>query len=282
MAVGGDAHGPLAQLTLEHREVATFGLAFGGDLLVGKHSTQTRAPVHRRLGDVGQTEIIEHIGLLGLAQVGPCDALMAGDGLLARFELGDQFADRSSGTLGTTRIGGVLVIPRVVDTRKNPLGPAHIARIDGRETAAIVEAQAHAMQLTGHVGDIRLGGHTRMLTGLDRILFRRQAEGVIAHRMQHVLALHTMVTAHHIGCEITQRMADVQTLAGRVREHVHREIRRTPLGITPLAVLQVAGDIRRPERTLVIPLLLPFGFDILRHCGVVTELRFSLTHKARN
>ena len=71
VAVRGDAHGPLAQFALEHREVAAFGLAFGGDLLVGEHGTQARAPVDRGLGDVGQTKVVEHVGLLGFAQVGP-------------------------------------------------------------------------------------------------------------------------------------------------------------------------------------------------------------------
>ena len=35
----------------------------------------------------------------------------------------------------------------------------------------------------------------RMLAGLDRVLLRRQAERVPAHRMQHIEALHPLVAA---------------------------------------------------------------------------------------
>ena len=54
VGVGGDPHHPLPQRALEHREVAAVAAAVGGDLLVGQHRAQPGAPVHRRLGDVGQ------------------------------------------------------------------------------------------------------------------------------------------------------------------------------------------------------------------------------------
>lgn len=111
VAVCGDAHGPLAQLALEHREVTAFGLAFGGDLLVGEHRAQARAPVHRGLGDVGQTEGVEHVSLLGFAQVSPLLARESRNLTLTGFELLHQRADRSCAALGTRRIGGILVVP---------------------------------------------------------------------------------------------------------------------------------------------------------------------------
>ena len=167
VAVCGDAHGPLAQLALEHREVAAFGLAFGGDLLVGEHRAQ----------------------------------------------------------------------------------------------------------LAAHVGDVLLGGDARMLTGLDRILLGRQAEGVIAHGVQHVLALHTVVAADHIGGKVAQRVTHMQALARRIREHVHREIRRAPFGVATLSVLQIAVDVSSPESAFVIPNLLPFSLNALSQIRIVTERR---------
>ena len=274
VAVLGDAHGPLTELTLEDREVATLGLAFGGDLLVGQHGAQTRAPVDRGLGDVRQTEVVQDILLLGGSEVGPLLAigLMARNVLFAGFELGHELGDRACGALGAGRVGGLLVVPGIVDAREDPLGPTHVAGVDGGERAAVVEAQAHAVQLAAHVGDVRLGGHARMLTGLDRVLFRGQAEGVIAHGVQDVLALHAVVAARHIGGQIAQRVAHMQTLAGGVREHVHGEVGGAAFGVTALAVLQIAVDVGGPEGALLVPNLLPLVFDVLRQCGVVAEV----------
>ncbi len=65
VGVVGDAHHPLAHVALEHREVAAVAAPVGGDLLVGHHRAQARAPVHRRLGDVGQAVQVEHGAPLG-------------------------------------------------------------------------------------------------------------------------------------------------------------------------------------------------------------------------
>lgn len=148
---------------------------------------------------------------------------------------------------------------RIIDSGEDPLGPTHVARIDGGEGTTVVEAQAHAVQLATHVGDVLLSSDARMLAGLDRILLGRQAEGVIAHGVQHVLALHTMVAADHIGGKVAQRVTHMQTLARRIREHVHREIRRASFGVASLAILQIAVDVGSPESAFVIPNLLPFS-----------------------
>jgi len=274
VAVLGDAHGPLAQLTLENREVASLGLAFGGDLLVGQHGAQTRAPVDRGLGDIGQAEVVQNVLLFGLVEVGPLLAvgLVTWNGLLAGFKLGNEFGDGACGALGTRGVGGVLVIPGIVDAREDPLGPAHITGVDGGEGTAVVEAQAHAVQLAAHVGDVRLCGHARVLAGLDGVLLGRQTESVIAHGVQDVLALHAVVTAHHIGGQIAQRMTYVQALAGRVWEHVHGKVGGAAFGVATFAVLQIAIDVGGPEGAFLIPDLLPFVLDILRQRGVVAEV----------
>src|SRR6476659_5532497 len=59
-----------------------------------------------------------------------------------------------------------------------------------------------------------------MLTRLDRILFRRQAECVPAHRMKDVVAAHAFVARHNICRGVTFGMPDVQPRAARIREHV--------------------------------------------------------------
>ena len=197
---------------------------------------------------------------------------MARNGLFAGFELGHELGDRACGALGAGRVGGVLVVPGIVDAREDPLGPAHVAGVDGGERTTVVEAQAHTVQLAAHVGDVRLSGHARVLAGLDCVLFGRQAEGVVTHGVQDVLALHAVVAAHHVGGQVAQRVADVQALAGRVGKHVHGEVGGAAFGVTALAVLQIAVDVGGPEGALLVPNLLPLVFDVLRQCGVVAEV----------
>ena len=77
------------------------------------------------------------------------------------------------------------------------------------------------MQLPTHVGNILFGSDARMLACLHGILLRRKAEGVITHGMQHIVALHAPITAHHVGCKVSKRMPHVQTFARGEGEHVH-------------------------------------------------------------
>ena len=61
-----------------------------------------------------------------------------------------------------------------------------------------------------------------------------QPERVVAHRVQHVVAGHALVTREHVGADVAERMPDVQPLATRVREHVqHVELRRSATASKP-------------------------------------------------
>ena len=62
IGVGGDAHHPLLHRTPEHGEVPALGPAVGGDLLVGQHRAQPRAPVHRHLLEVREAVHVDHRG----------------------------------------------------------------------------------------------------------------------------------------------------------------------------------------------------------------------------
>ncbi len=89
------------------------------------------------------------------------------------------------------------------------MGPTHVFRFDRGEGAAVVEAQPHAAQLSPHIRDVLFGRDARVLARLHGILFGGKPECVIAHGVQDVLALHAMVSAHHIGGQISQRMTDM-------------------------------------------------------------------------
>ena len=95
VGVGGDPHHPLAQVALEDREVAALGAAVVGDLLVGQHRAQARAPVDRRLGGVGQAVAVEDVRRARRrSSVGPAAAVVGGQRALARAVLLDELADR--------------------------------------------------------------------------------------------------------------------------------------------------------------------------------------------
>ena len=63
----------------------------------------------------------------------------------------------------------------------------------------------------------------RVLTVLDGVLLGRQAERVVAHRVQHVVAAHPHEAGEDVGADVAERVADVQARPRRVREHVEHE-----------------------------------------------------------
>ena len=92
------------------------------------------------------------------------------------------------------------------------------------------------MQLASVVGDVRLGGDPRVLAGLHGVLLGGQAERVEAHRVQHVVAGHAHVARVDVGADEAERMADMQPVAGRVREHVeHEQLRPAGHLVEPVA-----------------------------------------------
>ena len=133
--------------------------------------------------------------------------------------------------------------------------------------------QAHAGSWRRMLAMFCSGGDARMLAGLHGVLLGRQAEGVVAHGVQHVLALHAVVAADHVGGEVAQRVADVQALAGRVREHVHREV-----GRAAFCVMRVLPSFRSPltlaAQKVPSSSRIFCHFDALRQLRVVAERRF--------
>ena len=69
--VRGDPHGPLAQLTLEHREIAPFRTSVRCYFLIGQHGPEPRTPVDRGFRNIRKPEIVKDIGPLGTGKVLP-------------------------------------------------------------------------------------------------------------------------------------------------------------------------------------------------------------------
>src|SRR5690606_4274072 len=81
-------------------------------------------------------------------------------------------------------------------------------------------------------------------------VFRRQAEGIPAHGLQHILALHALIAADHVTDGVVAHMPHVQAPAG-VGEHAQA------VELFPLRVLSYL------EGLLIFPVLLGFRFDTL-------------------
>ena len=266
--VGGDPQHPLPQRPPVHRVVADVAAAVGGDLLVGQHRAQARAPVDQLLGNVGQAVAVDDLAPLQLGQLGPRPAVWVG--LADRFpgsrlEFGGQLGDRPGAP-------GVVVEPAVEDLQEDPLRPPVVADVGGRELTAVIVTQPEPPQLALHVGDVVLGGNRRMLSGVERVLLGRQPERVIAERVQHVAARHAQEAREHVGPDVAERMADMQSRAAGVGEHVHDEELRLG-GDLVEAVRQRARRVRRVECSLGPPVLLPVPLDFAGEPRVVAERR---------
>ena len=81
---------------------------------------------------------------------------------------------------------------------EQPLFPAVVVRFAGGDFARPVDGQTQRFELGLHVGDVLVGPLGRRHLVLHRGVFRRHAEGVPAHRLQHVLALHALVARDHV------------------------------------------------------------------------------------
>ena len=120
--------------------------------------------------------------------------------------------------------------------------------------------------------DVRLGGDARVLAGFDGVLLGRQTEGVPTHRMQNVAALGALVAGEDVGGGVAFRVANVEARAGWVGEHVedvklrrglaagHHGFRAVSLSERMTFGNHFAG-VPGAKSLLVVPVLLPFGFD---------------------
>ena len=74
------------------------------------------------------------------------------------------------------------------ELEEDPLRPAVVGGLVGRDLAGPVERDAPLLELLAERGDRALGGVLGVLAGRDRVVLGGQAEGVVAHRVDHVEA----------------------------------------------------------------------------------------------
>ena len=81
--------------------------------------------------------------------------------------------------------------------------------VAGGELARPVVAQPHRLELAPHGGDVLLGPFGGMDPVLDRRVLGRHAEGVPAHRVEHVEAARPLVARHHVAERIVAHVPHV-------------------------------------------------------------------------
>ena len=178
--------------------VAALAATVGGDLFVGEHGAERRAPVDRRLVEVREPVRVDELAPASRG-VERRPSRLSGSASRTGIELGDR--------PGPVR---VLVVPGVEDLQEDPLRPAVVGDVGGRDAAPRVVAEPERPQLAAHVRDVRLGGDPRVLAGLHRVLLGREAERVVAHRVQDVVPAHPLEAGVDVGADVAERVADVE------------------------------------------------------------------------
>ena len=140
--------------------------------------------------------------------------------------------------------------PALVELEEDPLRPAIIVRVAGRDLAVPVVRKAQRPDLAAERVDVARGGVARVRAGLDRVLLGRQAERVPAHRMQDVEAAHPLVAGQNVRRGIAFRMPYVQPGRTGVGKHVEDVV--FGLGAVDLG----------PESLVLQPVPLPLGLDV--------------------
>jgi len=113
-----------------------------------------------------------------------------------------------------------VIIPGVIELYEDPLCPFEVFRVSGIYLAVPVVAQAQFLYLAAEGVAVFVCGYSRVGSGLDGVLFGRQAEGIPSHGMEYVEALHAFVPCHDVSGGVALWMAHVQAGAGRVGVHV--------------------------------------------------------------
>ena len=102
---------------------------------------------------------------------------------------------------------------------KDQLLPSIILGIAGGQLTIPIIAEPHPFQLGFHGIDILISPARRMGIIFDSRVFRRHAECVPAHWVQHVFSAHFLVSGHHVADGVISHMANMY-FTGWVGKHL--------------------------------------------------------------
>ena len=114
--------------------------------------------------------------------------------------------------------------------QEDPLRPAVVLGLGGRQLARPVDRPAHALHLLADRGDVLVRDVARVPALADRGVLGRQAERVVAHRVQHAQAVAAALMAERVADRVVLDVPHVQIARG-VRQHLEHVLqcaRRPP------------------------------------------------------
>ena len=203
LGVGADAEAPLAHLLLLDGEAAAHTDAID-HLVVGKHGAQSGTPVYHRLAHEGYAVVHEFFSPFFL-----CHLLPFGSLLQFRYE----FLYRLS-------LLQFLIEVAVIHLLESPLRPLVVARVAGAHLAVPVEREAYLVQLLTVAVDVLVGSNLGVLSRLNGILLCRQSVGIVAHRVEYVVSLQTLVACIDVAGDVAQGVSHMESCSRWIWEHV--------------------------------------------------------------
>ena len=141
--------------------------------------------------------------------------------------------------------------------QEDPLGPAVVLGRVGGEFARPVDRDPPLAELAAEGLDRALGRDPRRLAGFDRVVLGRQAEGVVAHRVDHLEAVAAAEVGDRVADRVALEVADVG-LARGVGQHLQH------VGLRLVGRRSRAGRGWRPPRSSPRPRPLPLALDRFR------------------
>ena len=135
------------------------------------------------------------------------------------------------------------------ELEEDPLGPLVVAGVGGVDLPLPVKGVAQHLELTAEVLNVVVGHLGGVDVVFDGVVLGGQAEGVIAHGEQHIVAVHPALPGHHVHGGVGPGVAHMEALTGGVGEF-HQGIE--------FGLVAVVGGLVGP---LLQPFLLPLGLN---------------------
>ena len=256
--LGRDDHVGRAEQSVRTGGVDGQGIALGGlevDLRAGRASDPVLLLGLDALDVVDVIQIVDQaLGVLGDGQHPLALGLAHDLGTAALAYAANDFLVCQHALTGGAPVDGhlLLVCQTVLEQlEEDPLGPLIVVRVGGVDLTRPVKGQAERLELALEACDVLLGDLCRMDVVLDGEVLGRQAKRIPAHRIKHVIALHTLFARNDIERRVRARMAYMQALARRIRELYQR------------IELRLCKIIRGDKAFLFVPDPLPFCLDSL-------------------
>lgn len=208
--VGGDRRAELRRLEIELQALAAADPVVLHRLDALRPALELVEVLQQDIGVIRDLEEpLREVLLVDLVVAAPA---LAVDDLLIR-------EDRAAGVAPIDRCLLLVGEAALVEELEEPLRPLVVRGVARLDLAVPVVGEAELLLLLLHVLDVAVRPVGRLDTVLDGRVLSRHAEGVEAHRMQDVEALHRLVARHDITDGVVAHVAHVQ-VARRIREHL--------------------------------------------------------------